>query len=141
MSYPEQQMQNHIEAGNAMYEELERVRDELSAALAQNAELVAQVEAYRATLEYFVSQEFEWNNPNDSMIDDIHQLLEITPTQHLRDVRAEVVSKFCAKLSESIVSVPVPEYGYEHNIKMRNAIINVISSATKQYAESVRDGE
>lgn len=56
--------------------------------------LAATVEALKATLEYFVSQEFEWNNPNDSMIDDINQLLGLTPQQHLRDIQAEVVEKY-----------------------------------------------
>lgn len=64
---------------------------ERDAALSQNAELVAKVDAYRATLEYFVSEEFEWNDPRDSMIDDIHNLLDLPPPQCLRDVKAEAV--------------------------------------------------
>lgn len=103
--------------------------------LNENLELAATVLALRSAI---------MSNCYDDQSTSGQRLMELankTPQQNLRDVKAEAVSKFCAELRESIMSVPVPEYGYYHNVKMRDVIVNVISSASNHYAESERSGD
>jgi Lar family restriction alleviation protein len=42
-----------------------------------------------------------------------------------------IIANHLNVLAECIKSVSVPEYGYEHNIKMRDAILNIMESSVK----------
>lgn len=65
--------------------------------------LVARSKAMRKQLEYFVSESFEWNDPHDSMIDDIHRLLDATPQHHLASHDAEVAAKAILEFSATLL--------------------------------------
>lgn len=52
--------------------------------------LHAQINALREQLGYFVSESYEWMNPHDPMIGDIHDTLDASPEQCLADHNAKV---------------------------------------------------
>ncbi len=44
-----------------------------------------------------------------------------------------IIANHLNVLAECIMAVPVPEYGREHNIKMRDSILNVMASSVAAY--------
>jgi hypothetical protein len=61
----------------------------------------------------------------DIMNDQHEQINELTQDKHT------IITNHLNVLSECIMAVPVPEHGREHNIKMRNAILNVMASSVE----------
>ncbi|WP_434927174.1 hypothetical protein [Shewanella sp. HL-SH2] len=52
---------------------------------------------------------------------------------HERIDKHSIITNHLNVLVECIKSVPVPEYGREHNIKMRDAILNVMANSVAPY--------
>lgn len=50
---------------------------------------------------------------------------------HERIDKHAIITNHLNVLAECIKSVPVPEHGREHNIKMRDAILNVMASSVE----------
>ena len=86
-----------IDDKKATVDQIDTIIAERDNALAQNAELVAQVENLKSSL-IFVASVFSGDNAKEhaEYIDwsEMHNLISKTPAQHLRDRDAEVVSKF-----------------------------------------------
>lgn len=95
MSYPEQQMQNHIEAG---INEADRCYARINELEAQNAELVATIEALR---KFANSWNPEDASADPAFSDTFFDLINESPQQCLRDVKVEAVSDFIEFMHQS----------------------------------------
>lgn len=107
---------------------IEKLLDERDNALAQNTELVAQVEYVKSHFYELieVAQRCDsWESFPQKPIDTAIAALESTPTQHLRDRDAEVVSKFIEFMHKS------------SDCQLCERSLNNAS----EYAEKVRRGE
>ena len=112
-----------VHGGYVEASEVEAIISDLDNALAQNAELVAQVEALRdACLDY---ENMETPNAWGLIFDEIKRCANATPTQHLRDRDAEFVEM-------AIKSCVIVECFGTPCISVRGLT---------QYAEKVRRGE
>lgn len=114
---------------------IKKLTAERDNALAQNAELVAQVEAARKLYVRLTNNvEFADNGEGCYVADgklmaDFDRWSDTAPTKHLRDIQAEAVDKFSAWVIDSPVIIDKKQLRLD------------IFKATNQYADRIRRGE
>lgn len=72
-------------------------------------------------------QQEQINRFADKVISQQENIDALTQDKHT------IITNHLNVLAECILAVPVPEYGREHNIKMRDSILNVMASSVAAY--------
>lgn len=144
MSYPEQQMQNFIEAGLS---EAGRCYARIAELEQQNAELVAKAEKMRSALELaFISVKTcykqDWAPYRDVVT--VEKAIKLSPKNSLRDIQAEAgFAGYCNGFKDGLI-VNFPEYSESTAGAIDLATYHIELSAktkAKQYAERVKAGD
>jgi len=99
--YVERQNSEILEPGDDIYFYTDKLKRSCNICEYEKeiAELKAQVKLLIGELEYFVSDDFEFNEGSEHIIEDIDKVLDATPEQCLNQIKAKTIRHCIAKFS------------------------------------------